>query len=86
VTDGIKAWALVLLILIVLLGDSLSDWANRRFWLSPAGWLIGQVIARRLWYSDEYPWWKRWACILGLPFHPGQGKRGRAIDKPFRRK
>ena len=85
-TDWLKAWVLVLLILIVLLWDSLSSRANRHLWSSPAGWLIGQVLARRLWYSDHFPWWKRWACILGLQPHPGQTKRGRVTDRPFRRK
>lgn len=74
-TDLLKAAMWSLVILIVLLLDILSDWSNRIFWSSPAGWLMGQAMARLLWYSEYRPWWKRWAYILGLRALTGPGEK-----------
>ncbi len=77
--DGLKACTWSLIIPIVLLLDILSDRANRIFWSSPIGWLMGQAMARWIWYSDYRPLWKRWVYFLGLRPHLGQAKRGQGI-------
>lgn len=79
--DWLKACVLWLIILIVLLLDNLSYRVNRIFWASSVGWLMGQAMAHLLWYSDYYPWWKRWAYTLELWSLLGPANRGQGLDR-----